>query len=153
MIQRSANATAVTVTQERPSGEVPAAPPPSRDAASDLLDIVLGLTASGHSPRVDGRLEQFLLEPSPAQALKVWLGPNFAFSGPDVKDRICRRLGRDIARLDELLNRQVNAILHHDRFQRLEASWRGLSYLTEQVSEAENVKLLVLSVSFAELGR
>src|SRR5262249_52552969 len=117
------------------------------------LEVVLGLTASGLTPGGDGRLERFLLEPSPALALKAWLGPNFAFSGPDLKDRICRRLGRDIARLDELPNRQANAILHPDRFQKLEASWRGLSYLTEQATEAENVKVLVLTVSFAELGR
>ena len=41
------------------------------------------------------------------------------------------RLQRDVARLDALLSAQVNAILHHPRFQRLEGSWRGLRYLVD----------------------
>ncbi len=36
-----------------------------------------------------------------------------------------------IARIDELLSRQVNEILHHPSFQKLESSWRGLFYLWE----------------------
>ena len=31
-----------------------------------------------------------------------------------------------IAQLDELLSDQLNAIMHHPDFQKLEASWRGL---------------------------
>ena len=50
---------------------------------------------------------------------------------------IAQILTRDIARLDALLTRQVNAILHHPAFQKLEASWRGLRYLVEQVPEGE----------------
>src|SRR5687768_13785311 len=34
-----------------------------------------------------------------------------------------------IARIDELLSNQVDEILHHPDFQRLEASWRGLHFL------------------------
>ena len=48
---------------------------------------------------------------------------------------------------------QVNAILHHPRFQKLEASWRGLRYLVDQIEEADNVKIRVLSVSWKELAR
>src|SRR5262249_53283877 len=57
------------------------------------------------------------------------------------------------ARLDALLNRQVNAILHHPGFQRLEASWRGLRYLVGQVPEGENIKVRVLNVTWKELAR
>ena len=64
-----------------------------------------------------------------------------------------RLLGCDIARLDALLTRQVEAILHHPRFQQLEASWRGLHYLTEEAEGAENVKIRVLSVSWDEIAR
>src|SRR5262249_465458 len=34
-----------------------------------------------------------------------------------------------IAQLDKKLTEQVNQILHHEDFQRLEGSWRGLSAL------------------------
>ena len=62
-------------------------------------------------------------------------------------------LARDIARLDALLSAQVNAILHHPRFQQLEASWRGLHFLVEQADVAEGVKIRVLSASWKELVR
>jgi type VI secretion system protein ImpD len=59
----------------------------------------------------------------------------------------------DVARLDALLGEQVDAILHHPRFQKLEASWRGLRYLTEQAYGAELVKIRVLDVSWSEVAR
>src|SRR5262249_37701851 len=52
-----------------------------------------------------------------------------------------------------LISRQVNAVLHHPAFQRLEASWRGLRYLVEQVPEGAHVKIRVLSISWKELTR
>jgi type VI secretion system ImpC/EvpB family protein len=63
------------------------------------------------------------------------------------------RLQRHIALLDALLTEQVNAILHHPTFQKLEASWRGLHYLVRQVPEGENIKVRVLNVSWKELTR
>lgn len=60
---------------------------------------------------------------------------------------------RIIALLDEQLNRQVNAILHHPRFQQLEASWRGLAYLIEQVADAGNVRIRLLNMAWSELAR
>src|SRR5262249_32974766 len=105
--------------------------PPARDEAASLLGRNL---ADAGTSRERGGLERFLHESDPARALSAWVGPDFA-PGQDFKGRLVRRLSRDIARLDDLLNRQVNAILHHPRFQKLEASWRGLHYLIEQVPE------------------
>jgi len=67
------------------------------------------------------------------------------------KEEIVRRLGREVARLDGLIARQVNAILHHPAFQKLEASWRGLRYLVETLPEDNTVKLKVLNLTWAEL--
>ena len=50
----------------------------------------------------------------------------------------------------ELTNR-LNAILHHPDFQSLEAAWRGLDLLVRRVESSEQIGLLVLDVSFAEL--
>ncbi len=134
-------AQALVLTQEAPA----AAP----DEGYALLDALLA--AHGEAPE-PGRAERFLRESDPARALAVWLGPGFA-AGADFKGRLARRLSRDIARLDELLSGQVNAILHHPRFQRLEASWRGLHYLVEQVPEGENIKVKALSLTFDELKK
>jgi type VI secretion system ImpC/EvpB family protein len=67
--------------------------------------------------------------------------------------QVAQRLSRDIAEIDQRLNRQVNAILHHSAFQKLEASWRGLHYLVHQVPEGENIKVRVLNVPWKELTR
>ena len=99
-----------------------------------------------------GVLDEFLREPSPAKALEFWLArqaPNRELR----RDQIARLLSRDIARLDALVRSQVNAILHHRGFQRLEASWRGLRFLVDQAPEAENIKIRVLNVSWREVSR
>src|SRR5215468_3695124 len=37
-----------------------------------------------------------------------------------------------ITDIDALLSQQLNAIMHREDFQKLEASWRGLNYLVQQ---------------------
>jgi type VI secretion system ImpC/EvpB family protein len=49
---------------------------------------------------------------------------------------LARQLHAITARIEDALDTQVNAIIHHRRFQRLEASWRGLHYLWERSREA-----------------
>jgi type VI secretion system ImpC/EvpB family protein len=62
-------------------------------------------------------------------------------------------VNREIARIDGLVNAQLNAVLHHPDFQRLEAAWRGLCYLTEQTPDDARVQVKVLNVSRKELVR
>jgi type VI secretion system protein ImpC len=45
-----------------------------------------------------------------------------------------------IAGIDEQLSRQVNQILHHDEFQKLESAWRGLSYLVNNSETDETMQ-------------
>src|SRR5262245_55047508 len=88
-------------------------------------------------------LDAFLAEPSPWRALARWLGPT-NLRGRALREFVVRRLTQDLARIDALLTRQVNAILHHPTFQKLEASWRGLRYLVGQAPDGANVKVRVL---------
>src|SRR4028119_2139278 len=37
-------------------------------------------------------------------------------------------INQRIGQIDALITKQLNAVLHHDDFQKLEASWRGLRY-------------------------
>jgi len=99
------------------------------------------------------RLENFLAEPEVGAALRIWLGIPADRALTPNQGEILKRLSTDVARLDALLSEQVNEILHHPRFQRLEASWRGLQYLTEQAYGAELVKIRMLDVSWTELSR
>jgi type VI secretion system ImpC/EvpB family protein len=67
------------------------------------------------------------------------------------RDEIARRLGREIAAIDSRIAGQVNAVLHHPAFQKLEASWRGLKYLVDKLPEDASLKIKVLSVTWGEL--
>jgi type VI secretion system ImpC/EvpB family protein len=109
--------------------------------------------AAGNRDQAGQTLEQFLREPSPGKALALWLGRTTTSREALTRAQVARRLNRDIACLDALLNVQVNAILHHPRFQQLEASWRGVHYLVRQVPEGENIKVRVLNVTWREMVR
>ena len=56
-----------------------------------------------------------------------------------------------IAELDQLLSEQLNAIMHHPDFQKLEASWRGLKYLVMQSETSPMLKIRVLNASKKDL--
>jgi len=56
-----------------------------------------------------------------------------------------------IAELDNKLSLQINAILHHPQFQKLESAWRSLKYLVDHTDFRENIKLEILNVSKEDL--
>jgi type VI secretion system protein ImpC len=58
-----------------------------------------------------------------------------------------------IAQIDHLLSIQLNEILHHPSFQKLEGSWRGLKYLMDQSETSDQLKIKVLNCSKKELLR
>src|ERR1700743_2783135 len=51
-----------------------------------------------------------------------------------------------IADIDRLLSRQLDEILHHPAFQKLEASWRGLRHLLDQSETGQMLKIRVLNI-------
>ena len=56
-----------------------------------------------------------------------------------------------IAQIDRLISQQLNEIMHHPDFQKLEASWRGLNYLVQQSETGEMMKIRVMNVSKKDL--
>lgn len=58
-----------------------------------------------------------------------------------------------IAELDRLISSQLNEILHHEEFQKLEASWRGLNYLVKETETSELLRVKVLNAKKRELLR
>src|SRR5437899_8858364 len=58
-----------------------------------------------------------------------------------------------IAALDRKLSEQVNLIMHHKAFQEVESAWRGLNYLVTNTETDEMLKIRVLNISKADLGR
>ncbi|MGA3211636.1 MAG: type VI secretion system contractile sheath large subunit [Terriglobales bacterium] len=58
-----------------------------------------------------------------------------------------------IAQIDHLLSIQLNEILHHPTFQKLEGSWRGLKHLLDHSETSDHLKIKVLNVSKKDLLR
>jgi type VI secretion system protein ImpC len=56
-----------------------------------------------------------------------------------------------IAQIDNLISEQLNAVMHHEELQKLEASWRGLHYLVHQSEGSTTLKVRVLNVSKKDL--
>src|SRR5882724_108845 len=56
-----------------------------------------------------------------------------------------------IAQIDHLLYIQLNEILHHPSFQKLEGSWRGLKHLMDQSETGVMLKIKVMNCSKKEL--
>src|SRR5271168_1151064 len=58
-----------------------------------------------------------------------------------------------IAQIDHLLSLQLNEIMHHPQFQKLEGSWRGLKYLMDNTETGVGLKIRVFNASKKELLR
>lgn len=69
--------------------------------------------------------------------------------GEDILDTIDAM----IAKIDEKLSAQVNEIIHHEEYQKLEAAWRGLAYTVNNSETDSTLKINVMNVSKQELER
>ena len=58
-----------------------------------------------------------------------------------------------IAEIDRKLTEQINLILHHPDFQKLEGGWRGLHYLVNNTETDEMLKIRVLNIAKNDLGK
>ncbi len=147
------NAVANIIPKSLPGSRTgPHAEPGNGTPAPGLLAQVLEATPATR-PEAASALDRFLVESAPAEALRLWLGPLARRPGMTLRRLVVQRLGQDIAHIDQRLNRQVNAILHHPAVQKLEATWRGLHYLVGQAPQGENVKVRLLNVSWKDLVR
>jgi type VI secretion system protein ImpC len=58
-----------------------------------------------------------------------------------------------IAEIDRLLSAQTNEIMHHEKYQKLEASWRGLHHLVFETETSTMLKIRVMNVNKESLGK
>ncbi|MEQ3761982.1 MAG: type VI secretion system contractile sheath large subunit, partial [Alcanivorax sp.] len=55
--------------------------------------------------------------------------------------------------IDQAMSRQLTAILHDEKFQKLEGSWRGLNHLVMNSETSSTLKIRMLNISKRELFR
>ncbi|MBN1442859.1 MAG: type VI secretion system contractile sheath large subunit [Planctomycetes bacterium] len=90
--------------------------------------------------------EQQLAVRSQAEEFARQIAQEYAVGADAVK-----AIDSAIARLDQLLSAQLNEVLHNEKFQQLEATWRGLSYLVSQSETGEQLKIKVINISKRDL--
>jgi type VI secretion system protein ImpC len=56
-----------------------------------------------------------------------------------------------IAKLDDLISKQLNEILHNEDYQKLEASWRGLHYFVMNTETSTRLKLRLMCATKGEV--
>jgi type VI secretion system protein ImpC len=62
-------------------------------------------------------------------------------------------LDEHIASLDMQISRQLDAVMHHPDFQRIESTWRGVKSLIDQTDFRQNVRIELLDISKDDLVR
>ncbi|WP_431221843.1 type VI secretion system contractile sheath large subunit [Serratia sp. L9] len=72
-------------------------------------------------------------------------------SGQKVERLDKNLLDHHIADLDQMISRQLDVVMHHPEFQKVESSWRGLKQLVDGTDFRQNVKIEVLDISKADL--
>lgn len=124
----------------------------SASALSPLTDVELdgtdlaNLLAREFKPKTDearSEVEQAVLTLA-QQALQ-----GTSLLGDDVIDSIERM----IAAIDQKLTDQINEIIHHPDYQKLEGAWRGLHYLVNNTETDEFLKIRFMNISKAELAK
>lgn len=66
---------------------------------------------------------------------------------------LTQTFNRAIAAIDEKLSKQLSAIMHHEDFQKLEGSWRGLNYLVKNSETSATLKIRVFNVKKKDLHK
>lgn len=70
-----------------------------------------------------------------------------------VSDDALKSIEAIIAALDAKLTAQINQILHHENFQKLEGAWRGLHHLVNNTETDTKLKIRVLNISKSDLHK
>lgn len=74
-------------------------------------------------------------------------------AGSNVSADVVNSINAWIAGIDRKLSEQLSEVMHSDEFQKLEGTWRGLSYLVHQSETGETLKIRVLNVKKNELQK
>jgi type VI secretion system protein ImpC len=72
-------------------------------------------------------------------------------SGQKVEKLDKTLIDHHIAELDQQISRQLDAVMHSEKFQQVESLWRGLKHLVDNTDYRQNVKTEILDVSKDDL--
>lgn len=66
---------------------------------------------------------------------------------------LTQTINQAVKAIDQAMSKQLSAILHDEKFQKLEGSWRGLHHMTMNSETGATLKIRMLNLSKRELSR
>ena len=125
------------MSTDAPQEQQPDAAPAAEAQAESLLESAIAATRQTERSRA-----QELIRTLTEEALR----------GTVTFDKdVTRTITNAINALDAVISKQLAAVMHKPEFQRLEGSWRGLTYLVMNSETSAMLKLKVLNCSKREL--
>ena len=123
-----------------------------------LLDRAIGNTVSSGIDSIPVHLlDHFLKEKSEWKLLRLLIEFFRKPGAPNpTKNEVMNHIQVLIASFDDAINTQINKVIHHERFQKLEASWRGLYSLVEHADYYDTerqIKIRALNITWRELSK
>src|SRR5487761_2109483 len=70
-----------------------------------------------------------------------------------VSEDVTQTINAYVAELDRKISEQLNHVMHHADFQKLESAWRGLHHLVNNTETDQQLKIRVMNISKKELGK
>lgn len=107
------------------------------EATESLLDMAIGATKQTERSRAEE-----LLKALSEEALKgtvTW------------SKNVTVTINEGIAAIDAALTKQLKAVMHHEKFQKLEGTWRGLHHLVMNSETGKSLRIKVLNGTKREI--
>ncbi|MET2826755.1 type VI secretion system contractile sheath large subunit [Mesorhizobium shangrilense] len=108
-------------------------------ATLSLLDQAIGVTKTAEPDEMQDLLRTLTTEA---------LSGTVTFS-----KNLTQTFNKAIAAIDEKMSKQLSEIMHHEDFQKLEGSWRGLNYLVKNSETSATLKIRVLNLKKKDLHK
>jgi type VI secretion system protein ImpC len=113
-----------------------------RRRGDDLLSRILG----------EGRLARDELGAAHARQMLSEFVEQIVDGRLAASDNTVAAINSRIEEIDRLISAQLNEVMHAEEFRKLEASWRGIAFLTFNTETGSMIQLRVLNVSKTELS-
>lgn len=109
----------------------------TEEQAGSLLDMAIGATRQ--------------TEPDQARDLIANLAEQVSAGTVKWDRNLTVTIDRAIEQIDALVSKQLAAVLHDEKFQKLEGSWRGLNHLVMNSETSATLKIRMLNIGKREL--
>ena len=120
------------------------------------LDVVppFSKTASPHSTLLDQVINATKgTEPRRVEDLMRTLTNEAMTGAVHFREDLAVTLREAIAKIDAKISEQLAAIMHHEKFKKIERSWYGLNYIVTNSEIGDNLKIQILDITKEEIAR